>query len=62
MISIKHTEIVAIIDWLMNEADEKQVEALYQILINEDIYFIKDLFRSYIYDDFIKDIKEEEYD
>lgn len=59
MISIKHTEIVAIIDWLMNEADEKQVEALYQILINEDIYFIKDLFRSYIYDDFIKDIKEE---
>lgn len=60
MISIKHTEIVAIIDWLMNEADEKQVEALYQILINEDIYFIKDLFRSYIYDDFIKDIKEEE--
>lgn len=60
MISIKHTEIVAIIDWLMNEADEKQVEALYQILINEDIYFIKDLFRSYIYDDFIKGIKEEE--
>lgn len=60
MISIKHTELVAIIDWLMNEADEKQVEALYQILINEDIYFIKDLFRSYIYDDFIKDIKEEE--
>lgn len=60
MISIKHTEIVAIIDWLMNKADEKQVEALYQILINEDIYFIKDLFRSYIYDDFIKDIKEEE--
>lgn len=59
MISIKHTEIVAIIDWLMNEADEKQVEALYQILINEDIYFVKDLFRSYIYDDFIKDIKEE---
>ena len=59
MISIKHTEIVAIIDWLMNEADEKQVEALYQILINEDIYFIKDLFRSYIYDDFIKDIQEE---
>lgn len=59
MISIKHTEIVAIIDWLMNEADEKQVEALYQILINEDIYFIQDLFRSYIYDDFIKDIKEE---
>ena len=62
MISIKHTEIVAIIDWLMNEADEKQVEALYQILINEDIYFVKDLFRSYIYDDFIKDIKEEQYD
>lgn len=60
MISIKHTEIVAIIDWLMNEADEKQVEALYQMLINEDIYFIKDLFRNYIYDDFIKDIKEEE--
>lgn len=60
MISIKHTELVAIIDWLMNEADEKQVEALYQILINEDIYFIKDLFRSYVYDDFIKDIKEEE--
>ena len=58
MISIKHTEIVAIIDWLMNEADEKQVEDLYQIFINEDIYFIKDLFRSYIYDDFIKDIKE----
>ena len=60
MISIKHTEIVAIIDWLMNEANEKQVEALYQILINEDIYFVQDLFRSYIYDDFIKDIKEEE--
>ena len=59
MISIKRTEIVAIIDWLMNEANEKQVEALYQILINEDIYFIKDLFRSYIYDDFIQDIKEE---
>ena len=60
MISIKHTEIVAIIDWLMNEANEKQVEALYQILINEDIYFVQDLFRSYVYDDFIKDIKEEE--
>ena len=59
MISIKHTEIVAIIDWLMNEANDQQVEALYQILINEDIYFVKDLFRSYIYDDFIKDIKEE---
>ena len=60
MKSSKHTEIVAIIDWIMNEADEKQVEALYQILINEDIYFIKDLFGNYIYDDFIKDIKEEE--
>lgn len=60
MKSSKHTEIVAIIDWIMNEADEKQVEALYQILINEDLYFLKDLFSSYVYDEFIQDIKEEE--
>ncbi len=55
MLSIKHTEIVAIIDWLMS-ADESQVEALYQILINEDLGFIQNLFSSYVYQEFINDI------
>lgn len=55
MLSIKHTEIVAIIDWLMS-ADESQVEALYQILIKEDLGFIQNLFSSYVYDEFINDI------
>lgn len=36
-------EIVVIINWLVNGANEKQINALYELIRNKDIDFIKDL-------------------
>ena len=48
-----------LLKWL-SEADEYQIDGLYECLINERVHYIKDCFKDKdIYKDFIKDIEEE---
>ena len=41
-----YKEIVALIDAIINGLDEKEVNALYEVIIHRDYDYIEDLFRT----------------
>lgn len=41
-----YREIVALIDAIINGLDEKEVNALYEVIIHRDYDYIKNLFRT----------------
>lgn len=47
-----------LLKWL-SEANENQINGLYEFLINEDIYYIDYVIDEDIYKEFIKGIKKE---
>lgn len=53
-------EIVVIINWLVNGANEKQINALYELIKNKDIDFVKDLLGKEKFQELLDLYKQEE--
>lgn len=53
-------EIVVIINWLVNGANEKQINALYELIRNEDIDFVEDLLGKEKFQELLDLYKQEE--
>lgn len=58
---MEYRQIVALIDAIINGLDEKQVNTLYEIIINKDFDYIENLFPTQEeFEEFIEKYKEEE--
>lgn len=60
---MEYKQIVALIDAIINGLDEKEVNALYEVIVHRDYDYIEDLFRTKEdFKEFIEKYKGEEND
>ena len=60
---MEYKQIVALIDAIINGLDEKEVNALYEVIIKRDYDYIENLFRTKEdFKEFIEKYKEETND